>query len=332
MRQREGSSLHGTKPMAQFSWSMQIIKRSTGRSVVAAAAYRAGAKLHDERAQTVHDYTRRTGVDHAEIIAPDDAPSWVYDRETLWNKVEASEKRKDAQLARELRVMVPREIPPSDRVTLLRDYVARTFVARGMVADVAWHNKIASDGQEQPHAHILLTMRPLTSEGFGKKSRHDYVRDPEGRTHADGKPVLVMSNEDSWNCPAYFERCREAWETTANAALERAGTEARIDRRSLLERGIARMPEPALRMAWYMKDLYGGMKKRFGQYIASKEFRRVEEVTRAAIAKLETGQSRYAQRFQMVERFYQWAERQIDRLQPAPEPARAPSPAPGIDR
>lgn len=316
--------------MAQFSWSMQIIKRSTGRSVVAAAAYRAGAKLHDARYETVHDYTRRDGLEHAEIIAPDNAPAWVYDRETLWNRVEASEKRKDAQLARELRVMIPREIPAAERINLMRDYVTRTFVARGMVADVAWHNKVASDGREQPHVHILLTMRPLDGDGFGKKSRHDYVRDPEGRVHDDGKPVLVMSNEESWNCPAYFERCREAWETTANAALARAGTEERIDRRSLLERGIARMPEPALRMAYYMKNLYGGMKQRFGQYIASKEFRQVEKAAREAFAKVESGNSRIARNLQMYERFYSWAERQIERLQPAPEPARTPST--GIDR
>lgn len=313
--------------MAQFSWSMQIIKRSTGRSVVAAAAYRAGAKLRDDRYETTHDYTRRDGMEHAEIIAPDGAPAWVYDRETLWNKVEASEKRKDAQLARELRVMIPREIPPAERISLLRDYVARTFVARGMVADVAWHNKVASDGREQPHAHILLTMRPLDGDGFGRKSRHDYMPDPTGAVHPDGKPVLIMSNEDSWNSPAFFERCREAWETAANRALEHAGSEARIDRRSLLARGIARMPEPALRMAYYMKDLYGGMKQRFGQYIASKEFRRVEEAARDAFAKVEHGQSRVAHNVQMFQRFYDWAERQIDRLQPAP--ANAPSPTRG---
>lgn len=317
--------------MAQFSWSMQIIKRSSGRSVVAAAAYRAGEKLHDERADHIHDYSKRTGVEHAEIFAPDSAPSWVFDRETLWNRVEASEKRKDAQLARELRIMIPREVPAAERIALVREYVKAQFVARGMVADVAWHNKVASDGQEQPHAHVLLTMRPLAGDGFGKKSRHDYVRDPEGRTHDDGKPVLIMSNEDSWNCPAYFERCREAWEKAANDALASAGSQARIDRRSLLARGIARMPEPALRMAYHMKELYGCMKQRFGQYIASKEFRRVEQAARDAFAKLEQGHGRTARNLQMFERFYSWAERQIDRLQPG-TPSRDPAPSPGIDR
>ena len=318
--------------MAQFSWSMQIIKRSSGRSAVAAAAYRAGEKLQDERGKCTHDYSRRTGVEHSEILAPEGAPAWVYDRETLWNRVEHSEQRKDAQLARELRILIPREVPAAHRITLVREYIAKTFVARGMVADIAWHNKTASDGAEQPHAHVMLTMRPLTEDGFGKKSRHDYVHDPEGRVREDGRPVLVMNNEESWNSPVLFERAREGWEAHANAALQAAGREERIDRRSLLERGIARMPEPALRMAYYMRDLYGCMKQRFGQYIASKEFRRVEQAARDGLSKLEQGNSPLPRKVQRFERFYQWADRQIERLQPELAPARpAPSPG-GLDR
>lgn len=300
--------------MALFSWSMQVIKRSSGRSAVGAAAYRAGEKLHDERSDITHDYRRRSGVEHAEIIAPEGAPAWVHDRQTLWNRVEASEKRKDAQVCRELRVMLPRELSRDERIALVRDYIGTTFVARGMVADVAWHNKTASDGQEQPHAHVMLTMRPLDGDGFGKKSRHDWVRHPEGLTHEDGKPVLVMSDAESWNSPALFDHAREAWENAANDALARAGSAARIDRRSLLERGLARMPEPALRMAWHMKELYGGMKDRFGQYLAAKHFRRVEDAARDAFAKLEKGQSKVAKNVQTVERFVGWFERQIDRL------------------
>ena len=170
--------------MALFSWSMQIIKRSAGRSVVAAAAYRAGERLHDDRQNITHDYTRRSGVEHIEILLPQDAPAWCQgmDRGVLWNAVEATEKRKDAQTARELRIMIPREFDPQQRIDVLRDYVAKSFVAKGMVADVAWHNKLASDGLEQPHAHVLLTMRPLAPSGFGPKARHDWVPDPEGRT------------------------------------------------------------------------------------------------------------------------------------------------------
>ncbi len=322
----------GLKNVAQFSWSMQIIKRSSGRSVVAASAYRAGEKLHDERQQMTHDYSRRAGVEHTEILGPDGAPSWVFDREALWNRVEDSEKRKDAQVARELRIMIPRELSEDVRIALVRDYVSKTFVARGMVADVAWHNKTASDGLEQPHAHVLLTMRPLGGEGFGKKSRHDWVHHPDGLKNSDGSPVLVMSNTDSWNSTVYFEGCREAWERMANGALADSGSEARIDRRSLLERGLARMPEPALRMAWYMRDLYGCMKQRFGQYLASKHFQTVEGAAKTVLTALEKGDSRAAHAVQTAERFYSWFDRQIERLSPPPDGEPDPQLIQGIKR
>src|SRR5205814_5159619 len=105
---------------------------------------------------------------------------------------------------------------------------------RGMVADVAFHNKVAADGLEQPHAHVLLTLRPLTEEGWGPKSRHDWVPDPAGRTHPDGRPVMIESNANSWNSVAYFEQTRLDWENIANQALEKIGSLERIDRRSLL--------------------------------------------------------------------------------------------------
>jgi ATP-dependent exoDNAse (exonuclease V) alpha subunit len=307
--------------MALFSWSMQLIKRSAGRSVVAASAYRAGEKLHDARTGITHDYSRRRGVERAEILVPDGAPQWCQSlkRDELWNLVEATEKRKDSQLARELRIMIPRELPPAERIRVVRDYLREAFVSKGMIADVAWHNLIASDGLEQPHAHVLLTMRNLDAKGFGAKSRHEWIDDPEGRTHPDGRPVKVVSNKASWNCPDYFDRCREDWERIANEALARMGSEERIDRRSLLERGLSRLPEPALRMAWYMRDLYGTMKERFGQYQVAKHYQAVERATKVAMAKLEENPNApLGRRVHTVHRFYNWFERQLARLEPAP--------------
>ena len=146
---------------------MQIIKRSSGRSVVAAAAYRAGERLHDARQNMTHDYSRRGGVEHVEILLPADAPGWVREasRETLWNNVEAHEKRKDAQLARELRFAIPRELDPAERIRVVRDYLIKSFVSRGMVVDVAWHNTMASDGLEQPHVHASSRCAPLRNPG-----------------------------------------------------------------------------------------------------------------------------------------------------------------------
>jgi len=310
--------------MALFSWSMQIIKRSAGRSSVAAAAYRAGEQLHDARLDKTHDYRRRRGVERTEILLPAGAPAWCQglDREALWNMVERAEKRKDAQVARELRIMIPRELSPEARVATVRDYLLNAFVSKGMVADVAWHNTPASDGREQPHAHVMLTMRPLTGDGFGPKSRHDWVPDPGGRTHPDGQPVMVVSNVDSWNCPDYFERCREQWEQIANAALERAGSAARIDRRSLLERGLLRLPEPALRLAWYLHDLYGCMKDRFGHFQMARHYRAVETAAKTTFQRMDQAPIPPRERARITERFHGWFERQIARLEPAP--SRAP--------
>ncbi|MEA3015188.1 MAG: hypothetical protein QOD42_3733 [Sphingomonadales bacterium] len=310
--------------MAQFSWGMQIIKRSAGRSSVAAAAYRAGECLRDERQGRTFDYRNRGGVEHSTILLPADAPAWCrgLTREALWNRVEAGERRKDSQTARELRIMIPREVAPQDRVALIREYLERSFVAKGMVADVSWHNGMASDGKEQPHAHVMLTMRPLAANGFGPKSRHDWVPDPLGRTHPDGRPVLVVSNQDSWNCPDYFERCREDWENIANAALERAGSDARIDRRSLLERGLSRLPQPALRLAWYLKDLYGCMKERFGQFQMAQHYRAVEEAAQKAHRQADPAALGAPEAAGRMRRFYDWFDRQLARLDPAP---RAPS-------
>ena len=315
--------------MALFSWSMQIIKRSAGRSVVAAAAYRAGERLHDERQNLTHDYRNRGGVEHTELLFPENAPDWTkgIGRERLWNEVEQGEKRKDAQTARELRIMIPRELDPDARITLVRDYLIRSFVSHGMVADVCWHNTIASDGREQPHAHVLLTMRPLAAEGFGLKSRHDWVPDPSGRTHEDGRPVMVVSNKDSWNSPDYFEQCRLDWENIANAALEKAGSAERIDRRSLLERGLSRLPEPALRLAWYLKDLYGVMKERFGHYQMARHYRAVEQSAQSAFRKMGTDPpvTAAATPIQITERYFAWFDRQFARLEPTPSAALAPS-------
>lgn len=194
--------------MAIYHLSAKVISRAGGRSSVAAAAYRSGGRLHDVRQDLAHDYSRKGGVVHAEIMAPENAPDWMHDRDRLWNAVEAVEKRKDAQLAREIEVALPRELDRGARLELLRGFVERAFVDRGMIADIAVHEGKARDGHGQPHAHIMLTMRELTGEGFGKKAR-------------------------DWNAPDLLLGWREAWARDANAALERAGRSERIDHRSL---------------------------------------------------------------------------------------------------
>ena len=190
--------------MAICHMNASVVKRSEGHSAVAAAAYRAGEKLTEERTGEVHDYSRRGGVNASEILAPPGSPAWALSRETLWNRVESAERRQDAQVAREIRVAIPCELSRDAGRDLVRDYVRREFVDRGMVADVAWHDE---DGPN-PHSHILLTMRRIEHEDFGKKAREWNGREP----------IL------GW---------REAWADCANQALAAHGSHERIDHRTL---------------------------------------------------------------------------------------------------
>lgn len=199
--------------MAIYRFSAKPIKRSKGQSAVASAAYRAGDKLKDERVGKQFDYSKRSGVLHAEIIAPDNAPEWCKDRESLWNAAEAAGIRKDDQPAREIILALPHELTDEERLNLVRRYVKEHFVNLGMVADVAIHAPGKEGDERNYHAHIMLTMREIQPDGFGKK-----VTD--------------------WNDRKLFSSWREEWARHNNEAFERAGVDERVDHRSNAERGI----------------------------------------------------------------------------------------------
>lgn len=204
--------------MAIFHFSAKVIGRSSGRSSVAAAAYRAGEKLKDERLDRAHDFTDKAGVIHSEVMLPEGAPAEFADREKLWNAVEKAEKRKDAQLAREVEFALPRELSKEDAIELAREFVEAEFVAEGMIADLNVHWDIGEDGQPKPHAHVMLTMREVGPDGFGAK-----VRD--------------------WNRSELIEQWRERWAEHVNLALAERDIDARIDHRSLADQGIALEPQ-----------------------------------------------------------------------------------------
>lgn len=147
--------------MAIYHCSIKIISRGKGKSAVAAAAYRSGENLTNEYDGITHDYTRKGGVVHTEILLPDHAPAEYADRAVLWNAVEKIEKAKNAQLAREIEIALPHELTREQGISLVREYVKEQFVSAGMCADIAIHDK--QDGN--PHAHILLTVRPLNENG-----------------------------------------------------------------------------------------------------------------------------------------------------------------------
>ncbi|MBQ6350512.1 MAG: MobA/MobL family protein [Methanobrevibacter sp.] len=198
--------------MAIYHLSMQIISRSKGQSAVASAAYRSGEKLNDQRTNEDKFYKREMKPDTM-ILAPSHAPEWVYERERLWNAVEGAEKRKDAQLAREINIALPKELSASFQKELIQDYIQKEFVDRGMVADIAIHR----DDPSNPHAHVMLTTREITAEGFGSKNR-------------------------SWNDRGLLEQWREEWANYANKALEKAGIQDRISHLSHAANGLEQLP------------------------------------------------------------------------------------------
>lgn len=204
--------------MAIYHFSVQVIGRAAGRSAIAAAAYRSASRLRDDRLGRDQDFSAKRGVVHSEVMLPENAPEEWNDRERLWNDVEAFEKRKDAQLAREVEFAIPREMTQAQGVELARDFVAREFVDRGMIADLNVHWDMGADGQPKPHVHVMLTMRSVDDNGFGQK-----VRD--------------------WNRTEMIERWRERWADHVNERLTELDIDARIDHRSLEAQGIGLEPQ-----------------------------------------------------------------------------------------
>ena len=154
--------------MAIYHLSIKIISRGKGKSAVAASAYRSGEKIKNEYDGIVHDFTRKGGIAHTEIILPQNAPQEFANRSVLWNSVEKIEKSKNSQLARNLLFELPRELNEQERIKLISEFIEENFTSKGMIADCNIHNPMASDHEEQPHAHILLTLREMDSEGKWK--------------------------------------------------------------------------------------------------------------------------------------------------------------------
>lgn len=215
--------------MASYHFAAQVVKRSKGRSVVAAAAYRAGEALHDSRRNITEDYSKRRGVAYREVLAPEGSAAWLRDREALWNAVEHGEKRVDAQLAREINVALPHELSHEERIGLVRRFVLEQFVARGMVADLAIHEPVIEKGDNRlnHHAHILLTLRQATATG---------LRDVKTR---------------EWNSDTFLAEWRAAWADHQNRALRRNGFDAVVDHRTLAAQKAAAKARGDRQLATY---------------------------------------------------------------------------------
>lgn len=240
--------------MAIYHCHCKIISRGQGRSAVGAAAYRSGEKLKNEYDGIEHDYTKKGGVAYSEIMLCENAPKEYQDRATLWNAVEQAEKGSRAQLAREYEVALPVELSREEQIQLVRDFAKENFVDKGMCVDFSIHDK--EDGN--PHAHIMLTTRPIKENGeWGIKEKKDYVRDENGERVPiiDKKTGLQKVDSrnrkqwvrqyvqvNSWNTKEFLQRSRSSWAEKVNQELEKKNLPQRVDHRSFKEQGIEKIP------------------------------------------------------------------------------------------
>ena len=227
--------------MAIYHLCIKIISRGKGKSAVAASAYRSGEKIKNEYDGIVHDFTRKGGIAHTEILLPQNAPQEFSDRGTLWNSVEKIEKSKNSQLAREIEIALPKELDREKQINLVRDYVKENFVKVGMCADIALHDK----GDGNPHAHILLTMRPLNEDTtWGAKSKKEYILDENGEKVKlkNGNYKTRKINTVDWNEQDKAEHWRKAWADITNKYLEENSIQEKVDHRSYQRQGIEQIP------------------------------------------------------------------------------------------
>lgn len=259
--------------MADYRFAAQVISRSQGRSVTAAAAYRSASLIADARTGEIHDYTRKGGVEWTGTMAPKNAPAWTHNREKLWNMVEQKEIRKDAQLAREVQLSLPHELNFEQRKGLVRDFVQQEFVGRGMVADIAMHKPDRGGDQRNFHVHILLTTREIGPEGFGKKNR-------------------------DWNSREELTAMRAAWANVQNEHLrQQLGPQApQVTHLSYAERGVDKVA------TIHLGPTATGMERRGIETFLGdhnrKAARRNQPIraSRSRIAQLETGAQKRSER------------------------------------
>lgn len=234
--------------MAIYHCSIKIISRNKGRSAVGASAYRSGEILTNEYDGITHDYTKKRGIVHTEILIPSHAPPEFSDRSILWNSVEKIEKAKNSQLAREIEIALPAELDREAQIQMVRDYVRDNFVSAGMCADFAVHDK--EDGN--PHAHIMLTMRPLEQSGkWGAKSQKEYILDEQGQRIKLKNGTFKSRKVDTvdWNNQEKAEIWRKAWADTVNRYLAKQEIAECVDHRSYKRQNIEKLPTVHLGVA-----------------------------------------------------------------------------------
>jgi len=252
--------------MAFFYLHISSVSRGAGRRATAAAAYRAGERIRDERSGTLHNYSQRQDVLHTEIFLPGQlsgaAMSWARNRERLWNTAEHAEKRYDARVAREFQVTLPAELSGLERVALARTFAQEIAERYRIAVDLAVHAPRAQGDARNFHAHLLTTTREVTPAGLGAKAGLDLPgRERRQRELPDHRQEYV--------------NIRARWATLTNEALARANLAARVDHRSLAAQGIDREPLPAIPLL-HLKMEQRGLRSEYAERLREGYRQRVE--------------------------------------------------------
>ena len=254
-------------------------------SAVGASAYRSGEILKNEYDGITHDFTRKRGIVHTEVLLPPHALPDFTDRSTLWNAVEKIEKSKNSQLAREIEVALPVELDREKQIQLVREYVQENFVSVGMCADIAVHDKKTGN----PHAHIMLTMRPLEQSGeWGAKSKKEYILDKNGQriTLKNGSFKSRKIDTVDWNNKEKAELWREAWADSVNRSLAEQGIQEKVDHRSYERQGIEQIPTVHMGVSATQMERRGIVTEKGDKNRLIKEQNRLLKIVRRRIAEL----------------------------------------------
>ena len=204
--------------MAIYHMEAKVVSRGSGRSAVAASAYMSCSRMYNDYDGIQHDYTRKHGLIYQEVMLPPMAPPEWKDREQLWNAVEAAEKTKDSRLAREFVVALPIELNTDSNISLLQDFIQKNFVDLGMCADFAIHD---TDGHN-PHAHILLTVRPLNENGTWQyKAEKEYLCIKDGKEKGFTAAEFKKAQKEGWEKQYRYQAGKKKIYLTPSAALEK---------------------------------------------------------------------------------------------------------------
>jgi ATP-dependent exoDNAse (exonuclease V) alpha subunit len=265
--------------LAIYHFQISSVGRSAGRRATAAAAYRAGERLRDERSGRLYDFSRRKDVVHTEIFLPAHlagaAKSWAQEREKLWNTAERAEKQSNSRVAREYEVSLPHELSTAQNIALARAFSLELTERYRVAVDLAVHLPRPGGDPRNVHAHLLTTTREVTPRGLGAKAGLDMQ-------------PLERRRRELPDARQEFRALRERWATLTNEALREANVEARVDHRSLAERGIDREPHPRLPIAslkMEQRGLRSEVAERIREQYRQRVAARLERASEAAAAK-----------------------------------------------